>query len=88
MRSHIARGPEPDITIGNASDRTLTLIGISLFNGTQWISSELARQIPIGPREGTAFDFKTMGGREQNVNVIRLTWLEGDGSIHSQNVLV
>lgn len=77
-----------DLAIGNSSDRVLNLIGIEIFNGTEWNTVFLDRVSRVEPRENRYFDFKASGGRESNINVIQVTWIEEDGSILSQRVLL
>lgn len=88
LRETVVRSGRPDVAISNSSDRTLSLIGLELFDGSQWIASDPTIRDEVPPGGTRFFDFKTIGGREANINVVRVKWLEQDGSIHSQQILV
>lgn len=77
-----------DLAIANSSGRELTLLGIKIFNGAQWIPAFLQRASKVAPRDARYFDFKGSGARESNLNVIQVVWLEDDGRIRSQRVLL
>lgn len=83
-----AKDARHDLALANSSDRELTLLGIEIFNGTEWIPAFLQRASKVAPNEARYFDFKGSGGRESNINVIQVVWLEDDGGIRSQRVLL
>jgi len=87
----LTRDPRSDgdgLTIENRSDRALTLIGIQVFNGTGWAPVNLARQDRVDAGSSRRFTLTGLGGRPGNLNVVRLAWVEQDGSIQSQRILV
>lgn len=77
-----------EMTIENRSDRPLTLVGIQLFNGTGWAPVRLDRQDRVDAGSSRTFTLAGLGGRPSNLNVVRLAWVEQDGSIQSQRILV
>ena len=85
----LTRDPRSDgLAITNASEAPLTLIGIQVFNGTGWAPVSLARQDRVDAGTSRTFTLSALGARPSNLNVVRLSWLEQDGSIQSQRILV
>lgn len=88
MRDRMFGDSGADLVLANSSDHELTLVSLDVFNGTQWASVNLARADRVGPGDVRYFDFKVVGGRGTNINLVRLVWLENDGSIRSQQILI
>lgn len=88
MRQVNAGGRRRDLGLANSSDRALTLIGIEIFNGNEWIPALLPETSEVQPNEARYFDFKAIGGRESNMNVIQVVWIDADRRIRYQRVLL
>ena len=76
------------LTLTNGSGAPLTLVGIQVFDGTGWAPASLARQDRVDAGTSRTFTLAALGARPSNLNVVRLSWLEQDGSIQSQRILV
>jgi hypothetical protein len=88
MREVKTDGVRPDLALANSSARALTLIGIEIFNGTQWIPALLPETSEVKPGEIRYFDFKRLGGRESNINVVQVLWIDASKKICYQRVLL